>query len=163
MCVVVSSAYPFQISQESHHLHKKKIVSPPNLTRILNIIFFLLLKGTESNLIIRDVVFANSLACYNLSVRPKSIPCFCSPLQTCAGAEWRKLSHPTCRPRARANQWPLAFLLQLSYRKQAFFLWWSIQCFAFHIFVIFVNDSTAPKAWCWRAIQCPLREKLHVT
>ena len=62
MYVVISSAYPFQISQESHHLHKKKIVSPPNLTRILDIILFLLLKGTKSNLIIRHILFANSLA-----------------------------------------------------------------------------------------------------
>lgn len=55
MYIIVSSAYLLQISQESYHLHKKKIVSSPNLTRILNIIFFLLLKGIESNLIIHDI------------------------------------------------------------------------------------------------------------
>ena len=55
MYIIVSSAYLLLISQESYHLHKKKIVSSPNLTRILNIIFFLLSKGIESNLIIHGI------------------------------------------------------------------------------------------------------------
>lgn len=105
MYMVVSSAYLLQISQESHRLHKEKIVSSPNLTRILNVIFFLLLKGIESNLITHDIRICKFTCSRKLICKAKI-----NTVLLQSSADRRRcrveetLSHPTCRSRARANQ-----------------------------------------------------------